>query len=129
MKKFLISIVVLTGLLLLIAGIVPPKVILHNSMSDNSLTIENKGLIETLIAPLETVEKDVDRIKTPCSNTLTIYKGFLPIKRVSFGMPSIFTEERVGQVIILGKPYKIDGTFYHVLAKIEKEKNFTLDTL
>lgn len=93
-------------------------------MSNISLIIENRGLIETLITPLETVEKDVDRIKTPFSNTLTIYKIFIPIKRVKFGMPSNFAEERVGQVVIWGKPYKIDGAFYAVLAKIEKEKKF-----
>ncbi len=129
MKKLLSFMGVVSIFLVLIIWLAPAKVVLYNNLTDEKLTITNKGQIESLVAPLETIEKAEDRVKTPFSNRLIIYKGFVPVKRINFAMPSMFEEDKMGQIIVWGKPYKIDGTFYRVLAKIAREKNFTLDTI
>lgn len=107
----------------------PVKVVIHNGLYDKSLVLKNKGLIETLITPIDHLEEAQDRVKTPFSNTLTIYKGVIPIKKVQFAMPSMFENDDSGQIIMKGNVYQIDRTFYDVLTKIGKEKRFTFDTM
>lgn len=121
------------AIILLVTGFAiwlsPPKVVISNTLTNQSLTITDQNLIQSLLSPLAEKKEAADRIKTPFSNTLIVYKMFLPIKKINFAMPYFFTNDNKGQVIIWSKVYDIDPIFYTILAKIEQEKNFSLETL
>lgn len=87
--------------------------------------IETQELVDAMGSlPLS---KDVGKIKTPFTNNMNFYINAKRIYRLNFGMPSIFDTN--AQVVIKGKPYIINKSFYDKLEQLKDNYNFHLDTL